>query len=320
MKTVKNNIIFDMDKNQKLSKKNTKKLFCEGSVQMLTINKINKEILDNKDVYCLKIDNKDCYFKQCSLTAKKDSKLCFKHDQHKNNCVIFDTILKNSNSIKISTILNINKSKINPIISFIITKELKEQFLKISFDSNIIIDNNKIKDNEIKNNQQSEINQKSNNNIINDINNAKDQDKNQNNDINSINNVKDQDKNLNQNNDTENDTENEESDQEIIEAEEILTKNGKTFYLADKYIYDKDSEDNSSQIGELLAVNDSNSPIIHNGENCIIAMRDIEENGIKYIRCVYTNKLYIQKGNIYNKIGTIEMMKNKKYKIKLDKN
>jgi hypothetical protein len=92
---------------------------------------------------------------------------------------------------------------------------------------------------------------------------------------------------------TESDSGSSDSDESGIEMDPIITKSkyGKrelAINRDDNQIYDPTD---SELLGKLIIVNDIKSPILDDGNNCIVGM-SIEIDGTEYMKCALSNRVY----------------------------
>lgn len=297
----------------------SEKHICPAAVRITTKSRVNKAILEDKEVYEIVINKKTYYFARCSKPYTDGEKYCHKHakteEENPDNLFIFEKIKKKPDAKHLTSndLLEIKKSgteKVaddnpNPVIIITVTQTLKNtiaKMFKVEKDSSDKDDEEEEEDTkeEEEDTKEEEEDKK-----------EEEEDKKEEKDTKE----EEEETEINE------EKENEENEEEEIDAEEIKTKDGRElcYSISNNKIYEQDKDDHK-ELGELLEVNDNEAPILYGGKNCIVSSEHpIEKNNIEYTVCALSDKVYKKMDDGYVKVGKIKRLKNGKIDIELDK-
>lgn len=296
------------------------KNICPAAVKISTRERVNRAILEDKEVYELTINKKKFYFMRCSRPYYEGNKYCFKHakteDENPDNFFIFEKIKKNNNAKHLTNedLLDIKKGghekaaddNPNPVVIITITQGLKNTIAKM-FNIKKKLDNG---ESDTENGNSDENTDSENKSENNSENNSETEGE-----------IGDETKDDNETKEENNDEKTEKNEEEEAEVTEINTKDGRILYYSaeDNNIYEPD-EDEGKKIGKLMEVNDKDAPILYQDKYYIVADETIiEKNNVNYVRCVVSDKAYRDIDGEYIKVGKVKKQKNGKMEIELDK-
>ncbi len=281
------------------------KTICPAAVRCQTNAQVNKKIGDGTQVYSVpskEKKDKTEYFYRCTRPASEGIDLCWKHNQtfldtpdHLHR--FEDEVVKNSDARLLSKtdILTVKKNKSrtttdsnpNPIISIIVTEELKQKIADL-IQHQIIASEPEDDEQE----QQASDDQVSDGQVSDD----------------QVSEGQVSDDQV--------------TDSDGCDAKEFETKDGRKLHLdiASNTVYQLDEDDVGENIGTLMPVSEELAPIYFKdlNSNCIVGI-EYEEKGVKYTRCSVSNQLYKEQSQKLVKVGRVDKAKNGSFKIVLQK-